>query len=247
MPTPPEDLVTLARALGNPANDLAILAEGNVSTHAEEGTFWVKASGYSMREIGPEGFALVHAAPILDALAGPDLSDEAVRALLARTQPLPSVETFLHALLLALPGVAYVGHTHPTALLSLLSVEGSESLAGRRLFPDEVVLCGPAACFVPYADPGLPLARAVRDAVRSFFDEWGEVPKAIWLANHGLICPGASARAVEAATLMSAKAARVWLGALASGRAPQPLTPEQVARIRTRPDEHHRQRLLWKA
>jgi hypothetical protein len=38
-------LVELSNHLGNPANDYCILGEGNTSARADEGTFWVKASG----------------------------------------------------------------------------------------------------------------------------------------------------------------------------------------------------------
>lgn len=35
-------LIALSRELANPANDLAILGEGNTSADCEDGTFWVK-------------------------------------------------------------------------------------------------------------------------------------------------------------------------------------------------------------
>jgi rhamnose utilization protein RhaD (predicted bifunctional aldolase and dehydrogenase) len=244
------ELVGLARTLGDPTADLAMLAEGNVSAREDEDSFFVKASGFSMRTLGPEGFVQVQFAPILAALDGPDLDDTQIRECLAdartrRTTPsMPSVETFMHAFLLGLPDVHVIAHTHPTPLLSLLSVEGAEQLAEQRLFPDEIVCCGPASCFVPYVDPGLPLAREIRARVLAFVERRGEVPKTIWLENHGLIVLGRSARDAESGSLMAVKAARVWLGALTSGRPVKPLTPAQIDRIHTRPDEHYRQRLL---
>jgi rhamnose utilization protein RhaD (predicted bifunctional aldolase and dehydrogenase) len=245
------DLVALSRVLGSPEHDLAILAEGNASAQADEGTFFVKASGFSMRGIDPEGFVLAHSRPILEALDGPDLSDDAVRALLSNCRVhkgsprLPSVETFMHAYLLSLPDVNVIGHTHPTPLISLLSIEDADEIARKRLFPDEIVLCGPESCYVPYADPGLPLAQAIRKAVVRYAERLSSVPKTIWLQNHGLIVLGKSSREVESGTLMAAKAARAWLGALSTGRPLHPLSPSQVARIHTRPDEHYRQKLLW--
>ncbi len=151
----------------------------------------------------------------------------------------------MHAYLLGLPGVSMVGHTHPTALLSLLCLEGCAEMARQRLFPDEVVCCGPAAAFVPYVDPGLPLARAIKASVELYVAEHGAVPKTIWLANHGLIALGLTEQEVESATRMSVKAARVWLSALSAQRPIQPLALEQIERIHTRPDEHYRQKLLW--
>ncbi|RYG25756.1 class II aldolase [bacterium] len=240
--TPREEAAALARVLGDPAHDLAMLAEGNTSAREDAESFWVKASGLSMREIGPEGFVRVAFGPVLEAQG---LDDASVRALLASSRlesgPLmPSVETFMHAWLLTLPGVTVVGHCHPTDLLPILCRPDAEERAKERFFPDEIVCCGPASAWVPYVDPGLPLAAAVREGVEAFVREWGSVPKTIWMGNHGLIALGANRREVEAATLMSAKAARVRLGG-----ATQPLSREQVERIATRPDEHYRQRLLW--
>lgn len=245
------ELVTLSRTLGDPAHDLAILAEGNTSARADEGAFYVKASGFSMRTIGAHGFVLVRSHPIMQALAGPDLTDDEVRQVLANArltttgEAMPSVETFMHAYLLDLPGVTLIGHAHPTPLLTLLSLENARELAKQRLFPDEIVCCGPASAFVPYVDPGLPLARAIKAAVEEYVEEYGSVPKTIWLQNHGLIALGKSSREIESAMLMSVKAARVWLGALSTGQALRPLTSVQIDRIHTRPDEHYRQRLLW--
>jgi len=245
-----QELVSLCLKLGSPTADLAILGEGNASAKAGSGQFYVKASGFSMSNITASGFSLVNFEPILDALDGPDLSDAAVRSLLAESRaepdhdPTPSVETFMHAYLLSLRDVNFVGHTHPTPLISLLSVEGCEEIARQRLFPDEIVCCGPATAFVPYVDPGLPLARAIKASVEDFIDEFGMVPKSIWLQNHGLIAPAKSVRDVESATFMGIKAARAWVGALSTGRTMRPLTSQAIDRIHTRPDEHYRQRLI---
>lgn len=158
---------------------------------------------------------------------------------------MPSVETFMHAFLLSLSDIHVIGHTHPAPLVALLSLRNAERFATQRLFPDDVVCCGPASAFVPYTDPGLPLARAIRAAVMEFCDKHGEVPKTIWLQNHGLIALGKSKREVESATFMAAKSARVWLAALSTGQELRPLSARDIARIHSRPDEHHRQKLLW--
>jgi rhamnose utilization protein RhaD (predicted bifunctional aldolase and dehydrogenase) len=122
--------------------------------------------------------------------------------------------------------------------------EASE-ICKQRLFPDEVVCCGPESAFVPYADPGLPLAKAIRSSVEAYVQAWGAVPKTIWLQNHGLIALGRSRAEIESASLMAAKAAEVWLGALSTKRKLCPMTSAQVERIHYRPDEHYRQKLLW--
>lgn len=229
-----------------------MLAEGNVSARAEEGTFYVKASGFSMRTIDETGFVLVRSQPILDAMeSDAELDDAGVRALLSDSRVdtsvkvMPSVETFMHAYLLGLPDVTVVGHAHPTPLIALLALEMAENLAKKRIFPDEVVCCGPAAAFVPYVDPGLPLARAIRDSVKAYVAEYGGVPKTIWLQNHGLIALGKSNREIESAMGMSVKAARVHVATLSTGKPIHYMSESDIARIHTRPDEHYRQKLLW--
>lgn len=246
-----EDLVRLSQALGSNNQPLAILAEGNVSGVADEESFWVKASGMNLGRADISSFVLVKSKPIMDSLLFPPLTDADTKSVLTSalvesdTHLRPSVETFMHAYLLNLPEVNFVGHTHPTPLLSLLATEGAHELAKQRVFPDEVVCCGPATAFVEYVDPGLALALAIRTAVETFVEEWGTIPKTIWLQNHGLIALGKSCAEVESATLMALKSAQVWLGALSTHRKLRPLTKSQVERIHTRPDEHYRQNLLW--
>jgi L-ribulose-5-phosphate 4-epimerase len=241
-----EELIRLSLRLGDPSLDLAILAEGNASA-IEGDSFWVKASGYQLASLDESGLAKVDLAAANAYLSGPDLTDKETREALKTVgagERLPSVETFMHAYLLTLPGVKFVGHTHPTPHLSMLSTSRAAEIAKQRLFPDEIVCCGPESAFVPYTDPGLPLAKAIRASVEDYIGRWEETPKAVWLENHGLIALGQTAQEVLSTTLMSSKAARVWLHGFASGLPMKPLTDEQIERIHTRPDEHYRQELL---
>jgi len=116
--------------------------------------------------------------------------------------------------------------------------------ARRRLFPDEIVCCGMESVLVPYADPGLKLAQAIRRAVVAYVRRLGRPPRIILLENHGVIALGATPGAVLAATLMCSKAAEVFLGAAAAAGTPRFLTKAQVSRIAGRPDEHYRQKAL---
>jgi rhamnose utilization protein RhaD (predicted bifunctional aldolase and dehydrogenase) len=243
------ELINLTRNLADPGRDLAILGEGNTSAQLDLETFLVKASGKEMRTADEHSFVGVNLARALDVLDGPDLSDSEVRQALltCKTEPddptMPSVETFLHGYLLSLSDINFVGHTHPAAVNAILcSVHSREAVSG-RLFPDEIVCCGPAVCYVEYTDPGIPLARHLRKRVEEFIDEHGMVPKVILMENHGFIATGRTTRDVETATSMYVKTARILLGTYALG-GPRFLTPENVARIHTRPDEHYRQRQI---
>ena len=245
----PADLLTLTRQLGDPANDYSIQAEGNTSTRINADSFWVKASGYSMGSIEPAGFVAMHLEAVLDLLDGADLSTAELKAALnvARVDPTigtsPSIEVCLHALLLTLGEATFVGHTHPTPWNALLCSIHAEAAAGGRAFPDHVVVCGPAALYIPYTDPGIPLARVVRQRLVAYRAQYSLPPKEILMQNHGLIALGASAAEVLRVTAMSVKAARILLGAYAVG-GPVFMTAADIAHIWTRPDEIERRARL---
>ena len=244
-----QQLVHLSRALGDPARDYAILGEGNTSTRASDATFWVKASGTELRTIDAAGFVEVRFDRVLAMLSAPTLSDAEIKQGLieakldAASGGHPSVETVLHAVCLQLDGANFVGHTHPTAINALTCSVGFDAAFAGRLFPDEIVVLGPAPVLIPYVDPGPPLARAVKAHIDAHIDYYGEVPKVIHMQNHGLIALGRSAQQVENITAMAVKAARILAGTYAMG-GPNFMSAEAVARIHTRPDEHYRQRVI---
>jgi len=259
--SPLEPLLKLAHELGSEARKLAILGEGNVSmtrsggSSVDEGggdegrTFFVKASGSSLATLSTEGLTECHSGELIAALDSRAMSDAEVEAVLlasrvaGEAERKPSVEAMFHAWLLTLPGVNFVGHTHPVAVNAILCSERARDFANRRLFPDEIVCCGPASVLVPYVDPGLKLAQEIRRAVLAFIKKHGTAPRVILLENHGLIALGATAPAVLATTLMATKAAEIFLAAAALG-GPRFLSAAQVVRIAGRPDEHYREKVL---
>jgi len=248
-------LLTLAHELGREDRRLAILGEGNVSARftragAEPGDrFFVKASGSNLATLSAEGLTECRLDGLLAALDSQAMGDAEVEAALLASRTAgeaarkPSVEAMFHAWLLTLPGVHFVGHTHPVAVNAILCSERAGEFAARRLFPDEIVCCGPASVLVPYVDPGLKLAQAIRRAVLDFIQTHAQPPRVILLENHGLIALGATGPAVLATSLMATKAAETFLGAAALG-GPRFLSAEQVARIAGRRDEHYREKVL---
>lgn len=250
MPSGLDALVELGRAFGDPANDLCIVAEGNVGCRADEGALYVKSSGARLRDCHAKSFTKVAIGPLQSFIQSGIELEERVRQCLNEASMdggTPSTETFMHAELMVQTGCGFVGHSHPATLLSLLVLADAPYFAKHRMFPDEIVLCGPAACYVPYAHPGLPLAREVRTRVGMFKDQYGIWPRTIWLQNHGLICIGDSVGEVVAASQMQVKAARVVLGALQSGKDLHWMPHADVERIAAWPDEHYRMRLVAEA
>ncbi len=247
-------LIDLSHDLGRPERDLVILGEGNTSALVDDGTFWVKGSGTSLATVEADGFVRMQIEPVCALADQPAMSDDEFKAALeAARAPAalqssdqnrrPSTETVLHALALCEAGARFVGHTHPIAVNALLcSVAAEEALSG-RLFPDEIVVCGPAPAYVPYADPGLPLAKAVREAFRRFADEWGMPPKTVYIQNHGLIALGETPTQVNSITNMAVKTCRILAGTYTFG-GPAFLSEENHQRIFTRPDETYRRQQL---
>jgi rhamnose utilization protein RhaD (predicted bifunctional aldolase and dehydrogenase) len=235
----------MSAELGQPANDFAMLGEGNTSTRADADSFWVKASGTQLCTATRESFVRVRFAPVLDALQGQALNDAMLKDLLKTAtiegQRAPSIETFLHAMCLNLDGVSFVGHTHPTAAVGLLCGRNSRELFSGSLFPDQIVVIGPALGYVPYADPGLPLALAVRHTLDAFLDQHRRTPKVLLMENHGVIALGSTAQEVINITHMLVKTCRILANSLAAG-GPRFLSQAQVDRIDKRPDELARRR-----
>ncbi len=266
------DLITMTRALGEPALDYVIIGEGNTSMRRDDDSFYVKASGQQMRDIGEDGFVAVRLAPILAMLDDPPQTLTEQKAITESAilppnalggnegglaippnalggnegglAPSPSIEVSFHAMLLHDCGVQFIGHTHPSAINQILCSEYAADFAKQRRFPDEVVLCGPQSALVPYADPGLPLATIMRERVRKYMAEYDEAPRLILLENHGMIALGDSPAEILNITAMAVKAARIFLGALITGK-PTRLPDEEVWHLYQRPDEiYRRQRFV---
>ena len=243
-------LLKLSHDLGREDRGLAMLGEGNTSCRLDADTFLVKASGSSLATLSEDQLVACRFSVLLPMLHHLVMSDAKVEQALLESRvdsnaPKPSVEALFHAWLLTLPGIDVVGHTHPITVDQILCAgdEACHRYTEERRFPDEIVCCGARSVLVPYVDPGLPLATAIRERTHAFIEKENRHPRIILLRNHGLVACGASTGAVLAATLMAEKAARIFVGSIPMG-GPVALSPQHVARIDSRPDEHYRQRML---
>jgi rhamnose utilization protein RhaD (predicted bifunctional aldolase and dehydrogenase) len=241
-------LLRLSHELGRDDRRMAILAEGNTSVKLSAETFFVKASGSNLGTLDKNGVVECRAEILLSLPAKKNLSDTEIENALLESRvdakaKKPSVEALFHAYLLSLPEIEFVGHTHAAAVNSILCSPRAKEFATKRIFPDEIVCCDVASVFIPYTDPGLKLAQAVRGQTEIFLKEFGRPPRVILMENHGIITLGRSVEAVLSAMLMAEKTAAIWLGAAALG-GPKFMTPENVARISGRPDEALRRKIL---
>ncbi len=246
--SPLHDLLQLSHEIGREDRGLVIVGEGNTSTRLSSETFLVKASGARLINLARDEVVECRFAPILALLDKSRLSDEQIddTLLAARVSPTakkPSLESVFHAWLLTLPGINFVGHAHATTVNQVLCSPRAKEFAECRTIPDEGVCCGIASVYVPYADPGLKVARLIRRHTQSFIRRHQHRPRVILMQNHGIITMGPTPQSVLSAMMMAEKAAKVFVGAATLG-GPIFLSRKTIRRFAGRPDEAYRTRAL---
>ncbi|HVT90571.1 MAG TPA: SDR family NAD(P)-dependent oxidoreductase [Tepidisphaeraceae bacterium] len=194
---PIEALVAISRYYGS---DPTIVLAGGGNTSVKIGnTLHVKASGTALATIAADGFVLLDR-PQLEAIAnaeyGTDVEQREAKyksALMAsRLHPdrnqRPSVEALLHHLI---PD-KFVVHTHATMVNTVTCHTRGIELT-KQLFGNDVL-------WLPYIDPGYTLARELKKAVAEHKKSHGKSPKAIFMANHGLIVASDDPNEIQAIT-----------------------------------------------
>jgi rhamnose utilization protein RhaD (predicted bifunctional aldolase and dehydrogenase) len=239
-------LIELSREFGQAR--WTILGEGNTSGRIDEKVFAVKSSGSSLGTLTEIELTHCYFDALLPVLDRKGVSEQEIEEILlnSRVRPnalKPSVETFFHAYLLTIPGVSYVGHTHPVPVNQILCSGLGNLFAQERRFPDEVVCCGPMSLLVPYEDPGLALAVRIRRDLQNFERVHRKIPKVILLGNHGVITIGQTVDAVRVAMAMTVKAAEIFVGAHSLGGNIS-MPESEVTRIENRLDEEYRRKML---
>lgn len=247
----PTQLIELSHALGLESRELAILGEGNTSVKTDHDTFWIKASGSSLATLQPDDVSEVSLSGVLELTRCESMSEAEIEAVLLEVlvnkgQKKPSVETFLHALLLSLGEARWVGHTHPVTVNQILCSGHGAAPFQRHIFPDAIVVCGRHVAAIPYVDPGFALAKAVRDELLRFKEAHGAAPKVLLMENHGAVALGQSSKEVLNIMLMLSKWAKILLGSLSIG-GPNYLPEHEADRIDRRLDEHYRRKALTTA
>lgn len=196
-----DELIELAQRFGRDP-DFSRGGGGNASAKVD-GVLYIKPSGVALATLTAADLVPLDMAPLLallhaddpaandatvgdprpgaDVAGGGDRGDvlmsTAMAARLAHAGGRrPSVEVLFHAFL---PD-RFVLHTHPPAINAVTCNSDGAALAA-RLFGDE-------ALWVPYTNPGLPLARAIVEARRAFVARTGRpAPQVTLMQNHGII------------------------------------------------------------
>ncbi|MPZ95005.1 MAG: class II aldolase [Propionibacteriales bacterium] len=243
----PADLVALTRSLGERSREQAILAEGNTSYRLDDERIVVKTSGSNLGRATADDFVVVDNAPLVDLLHDPAATQADLTAALDAGEHegrrvRASIETLVHIAVQAVAPASWVAHTHPTAVVGLLASVQAETIFAEAVYSDEaVVLATPL--FVPYAEPGLALGKLVHDGLRRRFDETGELPRLVLLANHGIVAIAESAPGADGICEMAVKSATVRHIALTAGGL-QPVPRDSLAKFVLRSEVSERRQRL---
>ncbi|MEM7041798.1 MAG: class II aldolase/adducin family protein [Pseudomonadota bacterium] len=172
---------TLSARIG--ADRSLVQGAGGNSSIKHDGVLWVKASGtWLARSLDEAIYVSADLALIRNLLRSGTIDpvSPALRPDAAERGLKASIETTLHALL----DHNVVLHLHSVAAIALAVREDAERLLAPRLE-------GLSWAFVPYARPGLPLTRAVMEAIGD------SMPDLLVLANHGIVVGGEDYAAAE--------------------------------------------------
>ena len=151
----------------------------------EQDIIWVKASGFDLAAMGPEGFTALDLSKLLrlstlEQLSDADMVNEVLCARLDADAAAASIEAIVHALIPA----KYVDHSHADAILTISNAPGGRQRF-RQIFGERVLL-------LPYVKPGFDLAlqfrRVLEETDLSKFD-------AVISENHGIFTYADEARA----------------------------------------------------
>jgi rhamnose utilization protein RhaD (predicted bifunctional aldolase and dehydrogenase) len=176
------ELIELSRRYGS--NPDYVLAGGGNTSFKEEGTLFVKASGFALSTIDEKGFARMSLKK-LDALWSKDypkdrdareeiVLKDMMDARCENESKRPSVEALLHALL----NSHYVVHTHPSLVNGLTCGRN-----GKKVMEE---LFGTRALWIPLVDPGFILAKTIKSEIEKALSEKKPYPSFIFLQNHGI-------------------------------------------------------------
>lgn len=185
---PLDVIVKLSRFYG--ADPSIVLAGGGNTSCKIDDLLFVKGSGTALATMTAEGFVKMDRNRLQE-LADATLDEDPVQREAQYKQAImgaqcepekgqrPSVEALLHHLLSS----RYVVHSHATLVNMLTCAHDGERWA-QELFGDDIV-------WVPYVDPGFILAQTLKRALAEHRARTGRAaPRAVLMANHGLIVAG---------------------------------------------------------
>lgn len=169
--------------------DIVQAGGGNSSFKISDDAMAIKASGFQLSDITEEdGYAVVDPSVIKNAFLNSNLDDmteEKSKAILGEAfirGKKPSIETFLHSI-----SGKYTLHTHPIVVNALTCRREGKNIL-KELFPEALI--------VPYATPGVELAKEYFKVYKENAINERKVFDTVFLLNHGLVVSGDTAEQV---------------------------------------------------
>lgn len=161
--------------------DLVQAGGGNSAYKISNNKMAIKASGFQLADVTTKsGYALVNPLIVKEAFLNcdnlEDMTEDESKKILSEAfieGARPSIETFLHSI-----SGKYSLHTHPVVVnANACRKNGSEIF--KKIFPNALV--------VPYATPGVELAKAYFKTYREYRKDNQDEPDIVFLMNHGLL------------------------------------------------------------
>jgi ribulose-5-phosphate 4-epimerase/fuculose-1-phosphate aldolase len=175
-------LVRISRYAGE-RFDLIQAGGGNSSVKTDQGHLYIKSSGVLLSELSNRfGFTILDLKKTRSIFENKDIHEAESKELREKfcnglvnssviNESRPSIETLFHTLFFK-----YTLHTHPLSVTFITSLfDWQERL--RVLFKDYEIL------LIPYETPGIELALSIKNNLSAL----DEIPKIVFLQNHGLI------------------------------------------------------------
>lgn len=185
--------------------DLVQAGGGNSAYKIAQDRMVIKASGFQLADVTEKtGYAIVNPQIVRDAFLNceklEDMTEEESKKVLADAfieGAKPSIETFLHSI-----SGKYSLHTHPTVVNALTCRKNGEAII-KELFPDALI--------VPYATPGVSLAKAYFAEYKEYKKLNDSEPRYVFLMNHGFLASADTAEEVMELTEEATKRIEAFL------------------------------------
>ena len=181
--------------------DLVQAGGGNSAFKIDSTQMAIKASGYQLSEVTEhEGYAVVNPLIIKEAFLNyknlDEMTEEESKTILANAHikgPKASIETFLHSI-----AGKYSLHTHAVVVNAIACRKEGKAIF-EKLFPDALV--------IPYATPGVELAKAYFKVYKEYkVINGNNEPEIVFLMNHGLLVSADTAdRVIELTEMVTKK------------------------------------------
>lgn len=179
--------------------DLVQAGGGNSAYKISNNKMAIKASGFQLADVTTKaGYALVNPLIVKEAFLNcdnlEDMTEEESKKILSEAfieGARPSIETFLHSI-----SGKYSLHTHPV-VVNIIACRKNGSEVFKEIYPNALV--------VPYATPGVELAKAYFKAYREYRKDNQNEPDIVFLMNHGLLVSAETGDEVIALTEMVTK------------------------------------------